>query len=1046
MEERIRVAVRIRPENVDKVSVCQSDVDKNVITINSESANNKSDEHSFKFDRVYNKESNQEAIFEDVKGLVMSSLDGYNATIFAFGMTGSGKTHTISGNSKDPGIVPRSIELIFSEIEKRSLINPTEICIPYLSCIELYNNVLYDLLEKPIAFSNNINTSTSASGFSGNYKQSVLKLFEHPIKGVTVTGTKTIRTPVTCAKEAMELIQMANNRRSVDCTNCNDRSSRSHCVYKLEFLCHEKKHSVNVDTGRNSDSNEKVNSENEVDSGLNADDAFNEAVCVFGTDSHTLIKHSCINFVDLAGSENVKVSGATGGTLEEAKQINKALAILGDVLNALSRNSLSAKAVNTSVSSSVDSAVASKYNRPTTTFIPYRSSKLTMLLKDSLGGNSKTMMIATIRPTMRDYYQSLTTLRYAARTRDITCTPRLNVTIHTDSKMVPRNEKNKEQEKHMQAILDEVALLKSNLAAQQIEYDSLQQQKEELNKLVNSFRQNENHDGNKQQLDLELLFEKNELETMKLKEKLQNIIEIQDMKLIEQAKEYQTNLALERKHVSKTMLELTKEKANIQSELSNTNKYVIPDLLSKIEDLEKRNIDLNNQNSELQIEMKQVLENCGEEQKMWEEYALIGYEKEKSEFLAMLDKVNASRNKYKGIASQLEKELQTKDQLLYEYQTKLQEQTIRKVVTVGINTEQKKDPYVNIIDKNIDVTQWDEYEQLKNELQLKNDRILTLESQLDSSLSLNKLFEDSSTNQSTEHMLELESLNKTLKQDLAASRGKESKLENLVRKLSVNMEKLKAEIFHDHDNLSKLQEDCIKKDDQIALLRCENEKIDTKYHEYVKLSKNELEDLNSKILEINRKNADSKTQMQLDFDKQINGKHACIDHLKQDLIILENKYKKIEFEFSSYRESNEVCMEKICRTISGECAFVLNDCISRIIEDSDRRKSGSWDINDDVVGLVEEVHPLKCPSTEKGDSLRDDEIISEPGLGVDIGVQIDIDKDANVALFADRDVGVGYLSSPVSSSESQQRRIETLEGRCILCSHLIFYFVFPINV
>jgi len=62
-------------------------------------------------------------------------------------------------------------------------------------------------------------------------------------------------------------------------------------------------------------------------------------------------------------------------------------------------------------------------------FVPYRSSKLTMLLKDSLGGNSRTMMIATIRPTAKNYHQSLVTLRYAARASNITCSPRLNITL-----------------------------------------------------------------------------------------------------------------------------------------------------------------------------------------------------------------------------------------------------------------------------------------------------------------------------------------------------------------------------------------------------------------------------------------------------------------------------------------------------------------------------------------------------------------------------------------------------------------------------------------
>ena len=138
-----------------------------------------------------------------------------------------------------------------------------------------------------------------------------------------------------------------------------------------------------------------------------------------------------INLVDLAGSERVKLSGAEGQTLTEAKQINKALSVLGDVLNSLSKYHLEQKnqQANSSSctsgdlsgsgatvsSSSLEAAGAAAAAAVRAPHIPYRNSKLTMLLKDSLGGNAKTMMLCTLRTSSLFYQQTLTSLKYAAR-------------------------------------------------------------------------------------------------------------------------------------------------------------------------------------------------------------------------------------------------------------------------------------------------------------------------------------------------------------------------------------------------------------------------------------------------------------------------------------------------------------------------------------------------------------------------------------------------------------------------------------------------------
>ena len=127
--------------------------------------------------------------------------------------------------------------------------------------------------------------------------------------------------------------------------------------------------------------------------------------------------------MDLAGSERLKLSGAVGKVMDETRHINKALSCLGDVLNALSKHYM-------------DSQCGS---RPLG-HIPYRDSKLTMLLKSSLGGNAKTVMLATVRNSAAFFQQSLITLRYAARARHIKNTPiQVSVSVRLHRNTIPIN-------------------------------------------------------------------------------------------------------------------------------------------------------------------------------------------------------------------------------------------------------------------------------------------------------------------------------------------------------------------------------------------------------------------------------------------------------------------------------------------------------------------------------------------------------------------------------------------------------------------------------
>jgi hypothetical protein len=433
--ESIRVVVRVRPDSGVESSLVQQTSSipntpeagvgddsplnpescirydqKSIIIENKGSA--RAETNDFSFDRIFSSQSGQEEVWDYSRDLVESSLAGYNATIFAFGMTGSGKTHTISGTTSSPGIVPRTVHHVFSGLRHKSKDSRSYVSMVFLSYIELYNNILYDLL------------ATDQSSSSSN-----LKIHDHPVHGITVSGSPTIRTPVTSVEETLALITRGTKYRATASTNLNERSSRSHTIITLEIV---------------------------------------RQVIVESNDTHEvkaaeqLTSVGKINLVDLAGSERVKMSGAEGQALEEAKQINKALTVLGDVLNSLSKY----EAERYDKDSSTISSASKRIPRP---HVPYRNSKLTMLLKDSLGGNSKSMMIATIRESVSFYQQTMITLRYASRAKLIQCSPMQNIQSNDSS-----------EAKALRLAVSEVSRLKDLLHKRSDEYNEMKSRLEDL--------------------------------------------------------------------------------------------------------------------------------------------------------------------------------------------------------------------------------------------------------------------------------------------------------------------------------------------------------------------------------------------------------------------------------------------------------------------------------------------------------------------------------------------------------------------------------------
>ncbi|XP_001921905.4 uncharacterized protein stard9 [Danio rerio] len=314
--------------------------------------------------------ASQEEVFQDLGVCVLSGAsEGYNVCLFAYGQTGSGKTHTMMGTPDSIGLTPRICQGLFrSGVES----SDGQSCRVEISFLEIYNERVRDLLR----------------GVEQK-KPAPLRVREHPEKGPYVQGLS--QHVVTDYKQAVDLLEEGIANRITAATHVHDASSRSHAIFTIQYT---------------------------------------QAILENNLPSEIVSK---INLVDLAGSERADPQYCRD-RITEGANINKSLVTLGIVISALAQNcqmSSSSQSINSMLSEGEGSTVGSQSSSLSGSgrrhcFIPYRDSVLTWLLKDSLGGNSKTIMIATVSPSSSSYNETLSTLRYAAHARNIVNKPRVN--------------------------------------------------------------------------------------------------------------------------------------------------------------------------------------------------------------------------------------------------------------------------------------------------------------------------------------------------------------------------------------------------------------------------------------------------------------------------------------------------------------------------------------------------------------------------------------------------------------------------------------------
>jgi len=386
-DDLIKVVVRVRKlinreRNENKVFTVQD----------SQEVVQKDTDKTWRFDRVYSQVDDNQAVYQGTaQNIIESAVQGYNSTIFAYGQTSSGKTHTMMGTDDEPGIIPLAVDHLFYAIDE----SPDREFLMQVSYLEIYNETILDLLCEP-----------------SKRKQSNLRIRENETGNVFVEGLE--EAVVSSPEEVINLMRRGEKNRHYGETNMNARSSRSHTIFRII-----------------------------VESKLRSDEE----------DDGSVITVSHLNLVDLAGSEKAGQTGARGAMLKEGCNINGSLMILGQVIQKLSSASPG--------------------------FVNFRDSKLTRILQNSLGGNARTAIIATVTPAAMSVDQTISTLRFAHTAKTIQQHAEVNEVMDDQARI---NRMKSEMEALKKKLEEQMTMNGSELVQEMQE--KLEQEKQEKEALI----------------------------------------------------------------------------------------------------------------------------------------------------------------------------------------------------------------------------------------------------------------------------------------------------------------------------------------------------------------------------------------------------------------------------------------------------------------------------------------------------------------------------------------------------------------------------------
>ncbi|KAH0844372.1 hypothetical protein AYO21_00840 [Fonsecaea monophora] len=348
----------------------------------------------FIFDRVFGQDTTQNAVWEYLQDSVDSFLQGYNVSLLAYGQSGAGKSYTMgtSGPAEQfdhslKGVIPRAAQHLFEALNggpahsrhNSGLKTPTRFSVTSLNQVMQTSKSFidrgWDMSVTYVEIYNEQPRDLLLPEDAPFTERANVQIREDPRGRIFVEGLNSVR--VSSIEELMRVLNHGSAIRQTDATAINARSSRSHAVFTINLrqtkaqgfpLAKDKRTSVPIDHMSGGDAPMTVESK--------------------------------LHFVDLAGSERLKNTGATGDRAREGISINAGLASLGKVISQLS-------------------------SRTPGTYVSYRDSKLTRMLQDSLGGNAITYMIACVTPAEFHLSETLNTVQYAQRARNIQSKPKI---------------------------------------------------------------------------------------------------------------------------------------------------------------------------------------------------------------------------------------------------------------------------------------------------------------------------------------------------------------------------------------------------------------------------------------------------------------------------------------------------------------------------------------------------------------------------------------------------------------------------------------------
>lgn len=309
----------------------------------------------YHLDAFHDEQTTQQGVFvANVKPILAHILRGQNASVFAYGPTGAGKTHTMLGTPKQPGVIPRAVREVFNQVQVLGEEQEAWDCSVSMSYLEIYNEKVRDLL------------SPGAQD---------LPIREDKDRNILIPGLT--KTMITSFSDFDRVFIPASLNRTTASTKLNQRSSRSHAILLIKVVRTQRSPPHRQQTGK-------------------------------------------LYLVDLAGSEDNRRTGNQGIRLKESGAINLSLFTLSKV---------------------VDSLNAGAGGR-----VPYRDSKLTRLLQDSLGGSAHSVMITNIAPEYSYYFDTFSTLNFAAKSKLVVNKPFVRETLTVPVPQVKRAREEPEAE------------------------------------------------------------------------------------------------------------------------------------------------------------------------------------------------------------------------------------------------------------------------------------------------------------------------------------------------------------------------------------------------------------------------------------------------------------------------------------------------------------------------------------------------------------------------------------------------------------------------